>query len=289
MKIVFSRKGFDSSSGGGPSLHFIDTGRLLSLPIPEVDRPWLNAGMTYDELRFDGADSYLDRMEKLGYTGFRGATAHLDPDLSPNVLEVRPSGWRGIFGQCESSAAHLINQKIGSGDLFLFFGWFRDVVLEDKGYRFVKGTDRHVLWGYLQVGEVEWIGLDSAPVGWKTTHPHFRHADWAGNTAFIGREHLSFAPHLPGFGTFPFREEGILTCPGQRKRSVWRLPGCFHPDSGTRMSYHDGLSDRTVRSRWSRQGEDAILQTVGRGQEFVVNGGAAVEDWVQGLFRDPRT
>jgi hypothetical protein len=34
MRIIFSRKGFDSSSGGVPSPIFPD-GRMLSLPIPD--------------------------------------------------------------------------------------------------------------------------------------------------------------------------------------------------------------------------------------------------------------
>ena len=38
MKIILSRKGFDSSSGGGPSP--IVDGRCLSLPIPEVRGVW---------------------------------------------------------------------------------------------------------------------------------------------------------------------------------------------------------------------------------------------------------
>lgn len=35
MKIILSRKGFDSSAGGYPSVHFVENGRLLSFPIPE--------------------------------------------------------------------------------------------------------------------------------------------------------------------------------------------------------------------------------------------------------------
>ncbi len=38
MKVILSRKGFDSSAGGYPSPHFVQDGRLLSLPIPEENR-----------------------------------------------------------------------------------------------------------------------------------------------------------------------------------------------------------------------------------------------------------
>lgn len=35
MKIILSRKGFDSAAGGYTSPLFINEGKLLSLPIPE--------------------------------------------------------------------------------------------------------------------------------------------------------------------------------------------------------------------------------------------------------------
>jgi len=38
MKIIFSRKGFDSSTGGVPSPIFPD-GKILSLPIPDKLSP----------------------------------------------------------------------------------------------------------------------------------------------------------------------------------------------------------------------------------------------------------
>ncbi len=43
VKLILSRKGFDSSSGGVPSPIFSD-GRMLSLPIPEQDE-WAEASV----------------------------------------------------------------------------------------------------------------------------------------------------------------------------------------------------------------------------------------------------
>ena len=45
MKVILSRKGFDSSNGGCPS-PILSDGTLLSLPIPSADRD------TYDDLSY---------------------------------------------------------------------------------------------------------------------------------------------------------------------------------------------------------------------------------------------
>ncbi len=54
--------------------------------------------------------------------------AHLDPDLRPEALASRPKDWRPAFGQSSAAATLLINQGVGVGDLFIFFGWFRRTI-----------------------------------------------------------------------------------------------------------------------------------------------------------------
>ena len=59
MKIILSRKGFDSGSGGCPS-PILPDGRLISLPIPvEGER------LSYGDLSFDKGASYFDIMNTL--------------------------------------------------------------------------------------------------------------------------------------------------------------------------------------------------------------------------------
>ncbi|MBW5444761.1 hypothetical protein GE107_01605 [Cohnella sp. CFH 77786] len=97
MKIILSRKGFDSSAGGYPSPHFLDSGRLISLPIPDDEE--VNTGVTYSDLRVDQDHTYLDLMEQLGIKKYSNGTyVHLDPDINASVVERLP-GWRGVFGQ----------------------------------------------------------------------------------------------------------------------------------------------------------------------------------------------
>ncbi len=50
MRIILSRKGFDSSAGGCPSPIFPD-GRLFSLPIPDKTSP-----IVYSEIHYDDID-----------------------------------------------------------------------------------------------------------------------------------------------------------------------------------------------------------------------------------------
>lgn len=109
MKIILSRKGFDSSAGGYPSPLILEQNQLLSLPIPDDE---IVTGITYKDLVFNDTLSYSDIMNDLGIKGFEHKNVHLDPDLKQSTLRNRDSSWRGMFGQCNSSQSHLSNQNV---------------------------------------------------------------------------------------------------------------------------------------------------------------------------------
>lgn len=46
----------------------------------------------------------------------------------------------------------------------------------------MSSTDRHIIWGYLQVGEIESIKLDSEYESWKNSHPHYYYRNRESNT-----------------------------------------------------------------------------------------------------------
>ena len=120
MRVILSRKGFDSGAGGCPS-PILPDGRLLSLPIPDVASP-----LRYRDLQAGDVD-LGELVEQL--TGGRypaGHPAHLDPDLQVGTLARAPH-WRPLLGQSGSAQGHLLNQGVGVGDLFLFFGLFQPV------------------------------------------------------------------------------------------------------------------------------------------------------------------
>ena len=55
--------------------------------------------------------------------------AHLDPDLNFGSIP-RPENWKPLFGQAGAAERHLQNQGVKAGDVFVFFGWFRQVELQ---------------------------------------------------------------------------------------------------------------------------------------------------------------
>jgi hypothetical protein len=220
MKLVLSRKGFDTGAGGGPS-PILPDGRLVSLPIPE---PSKNAGsrIGYHELRLADGRSYADLLAELGLPvpePERGA--HLDPDLAEHVVS-RPAGWRPAFGQVDISQQHLANEGVGVGDVFVFFGYFCQTVEVGGRLRWDrKANPVHAMFGYLQVGEVVDIHSpeDVAPYPWAAEHPHVRDWQRPKNTLYIASERLSLIPERPGAGLLRWSPRTCLTKRGPHARS----------------------------------------------------------------------
>ena len=170
MKIVFSRKGFDSTSGGAPSP--IIKGVPISLPIPRGKYPSVS---TY------GALGLGDRVFEANSKWAADTPCHEDPMFWEDKC---------AFGQTGAAQSHLANHGVGVGDVFLFFGLFAE-----------GGRDRHHrIFGYLNVervfkigahptGEGLWRALEGAP----RQHPHTI-AKWDSggkwddnNTIYVGR------------------------------------------------------------------------------------------------------
>lgn len=262
VKIILSRKGFDSENGGTAS-PILPDGRMVSLPIPAHSNPKAYAEITWNGGNLGGLVQQLTK-------GLVAPTrrAHLDPDLDPGALP-RQEGWCGAFGQVGSPQGHLRKEGVCAGDLFLFFGWFREVDQASSGdWRFRRGArDVHVLFGWLQVAEVL-RGDDIRRHAWLADHPH-ANGTWAdSNTIYVASERLVIDGEdlgVPGAGTFgryhPARQ---LTKVGN-SRTVWQLPAWFLPDSGPTLSCH---RDPT---RWTRNERGCVLRTIAKGQEFVLD------------------
>lgn len=238
-RIVLSRKGFDSSSGGRAN-PILDDGTMMPLPIPDRASP-----IRYGDVRLHGYDLGALLADLTGDERWPGWGAHLDPDLVRSAYPRRP-GWRPLFGQAGAAQGHLENHGVGPGDLFLFFGWFR------RGRE-----DLHALWGWLYVDRVIRIGEDPVPA-WAAYHPHC-FGDRPKNTLYVARRGPG------GAGVFRHYDESLrLTAPGAT-RSRWRLPGWFAPRDGASPLSAHGLK------RWSTAGGWSRLESVPRGQEFVLD------------------
>lgn len=282
MKIIFSRKGHDSAAGKIPSPIFPD-GTMYSLPIPAGQEPKLS-----DVKCFDKSLGYIvGQLRKDKRAGDRGA--HLDPDLDIQARPRKP-GWLPCFGQVGNAQAHLSNQNIGGGDLFLFFGWYR-AVIESNGSLIYKpeAKDLHCLFGWLQVGNIYHPGsADNPAPDWASDHPHVRYADdykkAGNNTLYIAASKLKIPglkSRIEGGGIFKNHKDSLrLSAPGHNK-SIWRLPHFFYPsDSGPLLSFHSDVS------RWSKDKRGVLLEAVGRGQEFVLDCDYYPEafDWLKKLW-----
>lgn len=289
MKIILSRKGFDSGSGGVPS-PILPDGTLCSLPIPDS-----RSKVRYHDVMVTRANGERFSMGDLVHGLTRGRVpavypCHLDPDLD-RMATPRHPGWLPAFGQTGAAQSHLSGQGIASGDLFLFFGWFRETASAKNGnLGWIKGAPHlHALFGWLQVGEIlpvhgrEAEILEAKP--WLARHPHLLPRRDAANHVYVATDRLSIPglEHLPGAGTFRTLAQGrILSAPDQTSRSLWALPAFFHPESGTRFSYHEDPR------RWSRSGTKALLRSAARGQEFVLSAKASrSRPWlIKSIFAD---
>lgn len=199
MKVIFSRKGFDSASGKAPSP--IIEGRPTHLPIPTERR-------SETSYRLTGLGEIVEYMTK----GRIGADhlCHEDPAFENG---------RWAFGQTGAAQTHLEKNGVGIGDVFLFFGLFSAL----------DGRDRHHrIFGYLKVNEVRRLGQYPTdrdnPEGFQRRHPHTI-GEWnRNNTLYLGTGEKAKIAHL----CLRLTKPGAPPC-------IWNIPSWLEMAG---LSYH---------------------------------------------------
>jgi len=271
MKIIFSRKGFDSSYGGCPSP--IINGLPYSLPIPTK----MPTSKSYRDLNL----LQCELVSTLTKGGIKPEDCcHLDPDIDFSALP-RAEGWRGALGQVGASASHLENQKVGKGDLFLFFGLFRH--LSDTKKPAFIGPPEYRIFGWLQIDEIIQLGSDGSWIlknyPWLKDHPHAR-PGWnntSKNVLYIAAQELNIKNIVmkkSGYGLF---SKGHRLTANKPRKTIWSMPDWLNPHlGGVGMTYHSP-------DKWDQNG---ILQSASRGQEFVADIGCRSDalDWLKQLL-----
>ncbi len=271
MKIIFSRKGFDSSAGGYPNIIFPD-GTMYMIPIPDK-----SSNLYYSELSFtyegEPIQKILNDLTKQRIK-IKGKTKHCNYEekkfkchLDP--MEINTPKFKGVaFGQTNASASHLLDKKnngknkVTKGDIFLFFSWFREVEKKNGKWRYKrKSPHLHVIFKAMIVEEI--INLDEQskasvikkyPFLKKLEHPHL-YLNKHPNVIFLSQKY--WKPKFSKKLILTKLDDDI----SKIKRSIWELPDFFnYPEAFTYIKNFEPSKDGKI-----------TLKVPGRGQEFILN------------------
>ena len=232
MRIVFSRKGFDSAAGGGPSP--IVDGRPVSLPIPAYGQL---SRSSYADLGLGAAAERASRGRVRAE-----ALAHHDPMFLDDGT--------CLFGQVAAAQSHLANRGVGPGDVFLFFGLFAEEA---------SGERHHRIFGYQRIETV--LPLADAP----PDDPVLARARSVGHPHAVGmhgRDDTLYAGE--GRAAVVASDALRLTVPGGPP-TLWRRPGWLRQGG---LSYHD-RADRWLPGgllRAAPRGQEFVADVGARGE-----------------------
>lgn len=270
MRIIISRKGFDSGAGGCPS-PILPNGNMVSIPIPDS-----HPSLTYDDLEIDGI-SYADIMitihpqKKLD---LHKKGCHVDPDINAAPWKELPKDWVPAFGQIGNAQTVLKKAGVEPGDLFLFFGWFRQTYYNNNGilkYCSPKnnGQDLQIIYGYLEIGSIITDPKEIQRYPW---HPHSSsdRLKSKNNVLYLPTNRLSFSPEKPGWGTLAFSKDRILTRENCT-RSRWKDLPFLRPEN-------------LIAPQMKNNGDPGIIEYTGQWQELVYNGTPEMMKWVKSII-----
>ncbi len=259
--LILSRKGFDATAGGRASPIF-ENGDIFSVPIPQKRQ----SPSRYRDLRFNDLSGKeilnLIGAQSISYKDF----CHNDPMLSEK---------NGIFGQAGGAQGELDNCGIEKGDLFLFFGWFKQYCQ--------RGPNLHHLFGWLQVeniikGNFEILNFLSKN---GISHPHGTKdvGQFKNNTIYIASRNITFSDSvkdLRGHGRFKKTAKNLILTENGKSRSRWRF---------TKKYFSDTKSLFRNRLKWKDE-KNCLVNCIGIGQEFILNAhdNPSIVDWASSIL-----
>ena len=244
MKVILSRKGFDSSYGGYPSI-ILPSGKMISFPIPEANPNCeiteaknlfytLDAGrrLSLEDIFYQlkiidkiNIPEFSQSREKVPcrkgmkweFKGEKHRTVfHYDPQIQDVLQKISDSNEiqnnYAAFGQSGAAASHLLNYKKGiregiqKDDVFLFFGTFKYVNKELTSY----GDEFHALWGYMIVDEIFYI-KENGNIRIKENNDFKPVSD--DDLKKMGYNNLAEHPHLKNIKTnYVEKKNNIIIC-----------------------------------------------------------------------------
>lgn len=261
MKVIFSRKGFDSSYGGFPSIILPEEmeSKMISFPIPETNPK--GYGKKAEDIKFVlkkqnlslkeifeqlGIDEKINIPSTPARKGLNNTVFHFDPELQ----EVENMRSYAAFGQSDKASSHLLSHGLDKGDVFLFFGSFKKTFFENNKITYDSAMyDIHAIWGYMIVDDIVHVKNIDESLGKYpdiTTHLHYK------NKNIENGENIIICGSR--FGTFNYDDKYRLTKLGYSKTS-WELPEFF---KNANISYCNTVI------------KPSRFKTAAIGQEFIV-------------------
>ncbi len=272
MKVILSRKGFEPTHGGIPSPIMPD-GTLLLLPKPVED-----GAISYHDLSYKGLSYYdivlsLDKLQKESLDKFRTHSGcYIMPENHTPPLEWYPAYFHN--GLLES---HLNRQNISVGDIFLFYGWFRQTEYDNKHQlRFVPDApELNIVFAYFQIGAIiKDISFFSKQYNWQL-HTFINKTDNVPSTIYLPTKKLSYNNHQPGCDILPYSSGQILTKPGYHYYQ-WQLPEFLCAPDVT-ITYHNNRNNGFISGK-NYFKASAICE------EFVIHGTYDLKQWVHSMI-----
>ena len=315
-KVVLSRKGFDSSAGGGYSPFDPETGKYIVLPIPMDDNERaISNGLKYEDIHIKSdclpgysetnLKSLMKVMEKKATIKIKGEKkeseyAHFDPWLGPCPWLAGGSNHSiGAFGQIGTAQAHMDNQKVGEDSLFLFFSRFKPpkpigqnsekIIVPDISRKNLN-EGLYFIYGWLKVERVI-RKYDPSLSSLLSRHPHateqyFDREDpflkKKNNTIYIADELLFPDNTIPGCGYFPeLNEDLLLTASDSDQQEYGKkwIP--------SRWKLPDFLRDKclsVLKQRFVGKG-GCLVETKGQWQEAVFDESEEFCQWFRSLHK----
>ena len=292
MKLVLSRKGFDSGSGGCFSPYNHDTGKYIWFPIPEKVNSYSNQ-IRYTDILVKS--EYIDGLRGSNlsevYNSLKGTDhvklrkneyasiydgelfAHFDPmlGLPPWIEESENCKIGKGFGQF-NAAPHLEKQNVKEGSIFLFFGGFQSTSN--------KKISGHYIYGWLKIKKriesykecieiIEEYNLQH--------HPHITEAAFERNQKnfiFIPDQWLFEDLGIPGCGYFAtLNDHLLLSNSKEMNTATWKLPNF----------YYKNLT-QVHQNTWNYLPDGSCTVKTGIGQEFVTPLSEKGKGWLRELF-----
>lgn len=292
MKLVLSRKGFDSGSGGCFSPYDHETGKYIWFPIPEKVNSYSN-NIRYSDIIVK--DEYLSglkgsnlseiykglkRTDRLKLRKYEYASidnnelfAHFDPMLGvPPWMEESENCKVGMgFGQF-NAAPQLGNHDVNRGSIFLFFGGFQSI-----SNRKISG---HYIYGWLKVKKRIETYKECKEIieEYKLNHhPHITEAAFTRNQKnyiFLPDEWLFEDLKIPGCGYFTKLNDSLLLSNSKISNiATWNLPFFFYKNL-----------TQVHQNTWEYTRDEFCTVKTGIGQEFITQLTDKGEEWLRKLF-----